>query len=51
MTISSGTLRMRQPVIKLKSKQHSTRKIKHLENDNFIPSLPIEVYFKKVNQQ
>ncbi|XP_050743747.1 mucin-5AC isoform X2 [Drosophila biarmipes] len=51
MTISSGTLRMRQPVIQLKSKQHSTRKIKHLENDNFIPSLPIEVYFKKVNQQ
>ncbi|XP_017013395.2 mucin-2 [Drosophila takahashii] len=51
MTISSGTIKMRQPVTKVKSKQHSSRKIKHLENDNFIPSLPIEVYFKKVNQQ
>ncbi|KAH8348493.1 hypothetical protein KR084_007973, partial [Drosophila pseudotakahashii] len=51
MTISSGTIKMRQPITKVKSKQHSSRKIKHLENDNFIPSLPIEVYFKKVNQQ
>ncbi|XP_017125201.2 mucin-5AC [Drosophila elegans] len=51
MTISSGNMRTRQPIIKVKPKQHITRKIKHLENDNFIPSLPIEVYFKKVNQQ
>ncbi|XP_016990349.1 cell wall protein DAN4 [Drosophila rhopaloa] len=51
MTISSGNMKMRQSMIKVKSKQHSARKINHLENDNFIPSLPIEVYFKKVNQQ
>ncbi|KAH8291371.1 hypothetical protein KR054_011004, partial [Drosophila jambulina] len=50
MTISSGNIKLRQPIIKVKSKQHSTRKNIHLENDNFIPSLPIEVYFKKVNQ-
>ncbi|KAH8254160.1 hypothetical protein KR032_008788, partial [Drosophila birchii] len=51
MTISSGNIRPRQQLIKVKSKQHSTRKNINLENDNFIPSLPIEVYFKKVNQQ
>ncbi|KAH8309171.1 hypothetical protein KR059_006618, partial [Drosophila kikkawai] len=51
MTISSGNIKLRQPNIKVKSKQHSTRKNINLENDNFIPSLPIEVYFKKVNQQ
>ncbi|XP_020818266.1 uncharacterized protein LOC110191691 [Drosophila serrata] len=51
MTISSGNIKLRQPKIKVKSKQHSTRKNINLENDNFIPSLPIEVYFKKVNQQ
>ncbi|KAH8237116.1 hypothetical protein KR038_004618 [Drosophila bunnanda] len=51
MTISSGNIKLRQPKIKVKSKQHSTRKTINLENDNFIPSLPIEVYFKKVNQQ
>ncbi|KAH8284683.1 hypothetical protein KR018_011544, partial [Drosophila ironensis] len=51
MTITSGNIRMRQPTSKLKSKSQSARKIKLPENDNFIPSLPIEVYFKKVNQQ
>nr|AAY55267.1 IP13044p [Drosophila melanogaster]AAY55290.1 IP12844p [Drosophila melanogaster] len=51
MTISSGTLKMRQPHIKARSKPQRSRKMSHLENDNFIPSLPIEVYFKKVNQQ
>ncbi|EDV56939.2 uncharacterized protein Dere_GG22929 [Drosophila erecta] len=51
MTISSGTLKVRQPHIKARSKPQRSRKITHLENDNFIPSLPIEVYFKKVNQQ
>ncbi|XP_039480455.1 cell wall protein DAN4 isoform X2 [Drosophila santomea] len=51
MTISSGTLKMRQPHIKARAKPQRSRKIAHLENDNFIPSLPIEVFFKKVNQQ
>ncbi|KAH8233500.1 hypothetical protein KR026_009087 [Drosophila bipectinata] len=51
MTISSGNIKVRQPILKIKPKQHSSRKINHVENDNFIPSLPIEVYFKKVNQQ
>ncbi|XP_032306396.1 uncharacterized protein LOC6502512 isoform X2 [Drosophila ananassae] len=51
MTISSGNMKVRQPILKIKPKQHSSRKINHIENDNFIPSLPIEVYFKKVNQQ
>lgn len=51
MTISSGNIKLRQPIIKVKSKQHSARKSIHIENDNFIPALPIEVYFKKVNQQ
>ncbi|XP_017044934.1 mucin-5AC [Drosophila ficusphila] len=51
MTISSGNVKIRQPLTKVNRKQHSARKIKHLDNDNFIPTLPIEVYFKKVNQQ
>ncbi|XP_022223900.2 uncharacterized protein LOC111075105 [Drosophila obscura] len=51
MTISSGNIKLKQPILKLKSHQHSGKKINYIENDSAIPSLPIEVYFKKVNQQ
>ncbi|XP_002016577.2 uncharacterized protein LOC6590155 [Drosophila persimilis] len=51
MTISSGNIKLKQPILKLKSHPHSGKKINYIENDTVIPSLPIEVYFKKVNQQ
>ncbi|XP_034125973.1 mucin-5AC [Drosophila guanche] len=51
MTISSGNIKLKQPILKLKSHQHSGKNINFIENDSMIPSLPIEVYFKKVNQQ
>ncbi|XP_068144448.1 uncharacterized protein [Drosophila tropicalis] len=51
MTISSGSPKQaRRPILKFKQHQRNGNKLNSLDYDNVVPPLPIEVYFKKANQ-
>ncbi|EDW74455.2 uncharacterized protein Dwil_GK19384 [Drosophila willistoni] len=51
MTISSGSPKQaRRPILKFKQYQRNGNKLNSLDYDTVVPPLPIEVYFKKANQ-